>query len=144
MGVVYRGRHVNLHRDVAIKVIGDALAGFANRFRIEAAALGRLKHPHIVDVMDFGVEEARGMAYFVMDLLERTTLGARSESRALDRAEAVAILEKVAEGVDFAHERGVLHRDLKPANIFLVGSADGEVVNPRLRPRPVRSTGRRI
>ena len=60
--------------DVAIKVIGQAVEGFADRFRIEAAALGRLKHPHIVDVMDFGVEEARGIAYLVMELLEGVTL----------------------------------------------------------------------
>ena len=125
MGVVYRGRHVNLHRQVAIKLIAGSREGFGDRFRIEAAALGRLKHPHIVDVMDFGVEEARGIAYLVMELLEGVTLAARCESRPLDRSEALRILEQVAEGVDFAHDHGILHRDLKPANIFLVRSHTG-------------------
>jgi serine/threonine-protein kinase len=128
MGVVYRGRHVNLHRHVAIKVIGASREGFADRFRVEAAALGRLKHPHIVDVMDFGVEQSRGIAYLVMELLEGVTLAARCLSRRLERSEALRILEQVAEGVDFAHDHGILHRDLKPANIFLVRSHAGESI----------------
>jgi serine/threonine protein kinase len=125
MGVVYVGRHVNLHRPVAIKLIAGSREGFGDRFRIEAAALGRLKHPHIVDVMDFGVEEARGIAYLVMELLEGVTLAARCASRPMDRSEALRILEQIAEGVDFAHDHGILHRDLKPANIFLVRSHTG-------------------
>ena len=128
MGVVYRARHINLHRHVAIKVIADPRTEFAARFRIEAAALGRLKHPHIVDVMDFGVDEARGIAYLVMELLDGETLLARCESGPLERSEALAILEKVADAVDFAHERGILHRDLKPANVFLVRTQENESV----------------
>ncbi len=125
MGVVYRGRHVNLHRQVAIKVIAGDGEGFGHRFQIEAAALGHLKHPHIVDVMDFGVEEARGMAYLVMELLEGVTLATRCASHPLDRSDAIRILEQVAEGVDFAHDHGIMHRDLKPANIFLARSNTG-------------------
>jgi serine/threonine-protein kinase len=125
MGVVYRGRHVNLHRQVAIKFIAGTAEGLGDRFRIEAAALGRLKHPHIVDVMDFGVEEARGIAYLVMELLEGATLATRCASHPLDRSDAIRILEQVAAGVDFAHDHGILHRDLKPANIFLARSNAG-------------------
>lgn len=125
MGVVYRGRHVDLRRDVAIKVIGQAVEGFADRFRIEAAALGRLKHPHIVDVMDFGVEDARGIAYLVMELLEGVTLDARCKAGLPARSETLEILEQIADGVDFAHAHGILHRDLKPANVFLVHSSSG-------------------
>jgi serine/threonine protein kinase len=128
MGIVFRARHTGLHRDVAVKIIASSLPGFAERFRLEAAALGRLKHPHIVDVMDFGIEEARGLAYLVMELLEGSTLAARCESRRLDVTEALPILEQVAEAVDFAHEQGILHRDLKPANIFIVRSGAAESI----------------
>jgi serine/threonine protein kinase/CHASE2 domain-containing sensor protein len=129
MGVVYRGHHLNLHRGVAIKVIADPSEGFADRFRIEAAALGRLKHPHIVDVMDFGVDQARGIAYLVMELLEGVTLAGRCDaSRLLGRSEALHILEQVAAGIDFAHDHHILHRDLKPSNIFLVRSHTAESV----------------
>jgi serine/threonine protein kinase len=128
MGVVYRGRHVDLHRAVAVKVMASGAEGFGDRFRIEAAALGRLKHPHIVDVMDFGVEPRRALAYLVMELLEGTTLAARSDTDTVDSAKALSILGAVASAVDFAHERGILHRDLKPANIFLVNSGGGETV----------------
>ena len=129
MGVVYRGHHLNLHRGVAIKVIADPSEGFADRFRIEAAALGRLKHPAIVDVMDFGVDQARGIAYLVMELLEGVTLAARCDaSRLPGRSEALHILEQVAAGIDFAHEHHILHRDLKPSNIFLVRSPTAESI----------------
>src|SRR5262245_2853472 len=126
MGVVYRALHLDLHRSVAIKIIASTREGFADRFRIEAAALGRLKHPNIVDVMDFGVDDERGMAYLVMELLEGVTLAARCDASGLPpRREAVEILEKVAAAVDFAHDHDILHRDLKPANVFLVRSTTG-------------------
>jgi len=129
MGVVYSARHLDLHRSVAIKIIASTREGFADRFRIEAAALGRLKHPNIVDVMDFGVDAARGMAYLVMELLEGVTLAARCDASGLPpRREAVEILEKVAAAVDFAHDHDILHRDLKPANVFLVRSSAGSSV----------------
>jgi serine/threonine protein kinase/CHASE2 domain-containing sensor protein len=131
MGIVYRARHVDLHRAVAIKIIADSRAEFADRFRVEAAALGRLKHTHIVDVMDFGVDEARGIAYLVMELLEGVNLATRCNASHLPpRADAVRILQDVADGIDFAHERGILHRDLKPANIFLVQS--GKTVSVKI------------
>jgi serine/threonine protein kinase/CHASE2 domain-containing sensor protein len=129
MGVVYRARHLDLHRPVAIKIIASTREGFSDRFRIEAAALGRLEHPHIVDVMDFGVDDARGMAYLVMELLEGVTLAARCDaSGPPERREAVDILQKVAAAVDFAHDHGILHRDLKPANVFLVRTNTGTAI----------------
>ena len=123
MGVVYRARHLGLQRAVAVKLIAaDAAAGsdFADRFRLEAAALGRLKHPHIVDVTDFGVETARAIPYLVMELLEGISLADRLTAGRLDRRDAIGILESIAAAVDVAHSRGILHRDLKPANVFLV------------------------
>ena len=129
MGVVYRARHLDLHRSVAIKIIASTREGFSDRFRIEAAALGRLAHPHIVDVMDFGVDDSRGMAYLVMELLEGVTLAARCDaSGPPERGEAVEILQKVAAAVDFAHDHGILHRDLKPANVFLLRSQTGTAI----------------
>jgi CHASE2 domain-containing sensor protein len=129
MGVVYAGRHLDLHRRVAIKVIASPHESFADRFRVEAAALGRLKHPHIVDVMDFGVDRTSGMAYLVMELLDGITLAARcAQSPPLQRSEALHVLEQVADGIDFAHSQGILHRDLKPANIFITNSQTGDAI----------------
>src|SRR5262249_35985542 len=97
-----------------------------DRFGIAAVALGRREHQHIVDVMDFGVDDERGMAYLVMELLEGVTLAGRCDASGHpERREALEILEKVASAVDFAHEHGILHRDLKPANVFLVRSNSG-------------------
>ncbi|MBL8114589.1 MAG: protein kinase [Acidobacteria bacterium] len=125
MGSVFEARHVVLDRLVAVKVLhlaDDAAA--QSRFRVEAQALGRLDHPGIVKVIDFGVEVlGRGIPYLVMERLEGETLDARRMRRGgrLAPAEALPILEAVASAVDAAHRDGILHRDLKPANVFLSG-----------------------
>jgi serine/threonine protein kinase/CHASE2 domain-containing sensor protein len=130
MGVVFRARHLGLGRDVAVKLIRSASApgpAYLDRFRTEAAALGRLEHPGIVRVSDFGVDpRERGTPYLVMEFLEGVTL--EDHCRAigpLPLESALPLLEAMAEAVDFAHSRGVLHRDLKPANVLLVLDGKG-------------------
>ena len=135
MGVVFRARHLGLGRDVAVKLIRSATApgpAFLARFRTEAAALGRLKHPGIVDVSDFGVDPREGgTPYLVMEFLEGFSLEEHGRKNGpLPLEAALPLLEAMAEAVDFAHSRGVLHRDLKPANVLLVPDGTG---TPRVK-----------
>jgi serine/threonine-protein kinase len=124
MGVVYRVRHRALARTFAAKVIHARAAGdpaFQRRFTREAEALGKLRHPHIVDVTDFGIDAGEApQPYLVMELLEGSTLQDRIGTGPLDLAAALPIFEGIAAALDHAHERGVLHLDLKPGNILLI------------------------
>jgi serine/threonine protein kinase len=130
MGVVYRVRHVGLQRQFALKVVNLPHRNreyFLEHFQMEARALGRLKHPNIVDVTDYGVDQrAGGLPYLVMEYLKGRSLTelCRSEG-ALSLARALPIFEAIALAIDYAHDQGVLHRDLKPANILIV--QDGNV-----------------
>lgn len=133
MGTVYRARHLVLQRSFALKLVELSPAldpTFVARFRLEAAALGRLKHPHIVDVSDFGIDPREdGLAYLVMEYLEGKTLAELcSRGRSLPLNSCVPVLEGVGLAIDYAHANGVIHRDLKPSNIFLVRSPDGQDV----------------
>jgi serine/threonine protein kinase len=125
MGVVYRVQHIGLQRHFALKVVNLPQLGrqyFLEHFRMEARALGRLKHPHIVDVTDYGVDKrGNGLPYLVMEYLEGRTLTElyRSEG-ALSPERALPIFDAIARAIDYAHDQGVLHRDLKPANVLIV------------------------
>ncbi len=125
MGAVYRALHVGTGRRVAVKVIAPELAGnreFIERFRREARTIGRLRHPNIVNVTDFGVtgENEQTLAYLVMEHLEGCTLAARlKDNRPLMLADALDILKQTCAAIDEAHRLGILHRDLKPENIWL-------------------------
>jgi serine/threonine protein kinase/CHASE2 domain-containing sensor protein len=125
MGVVYRVRHVGLQRQFALKVVNLPQPGrqyFLEHFQMEARALGRLKHPHIVDVTDYGVDKrGGGLPYLVMEYLKGRTLTelCRSEG-ALPPERALPIFDAIARAIDYAHDQGVLHRDLKPANVLIV------------------------
>jgi CHASE2 domain-containing sensor protein len=123
MGLVYRACHLALRRDFAVKLIRPAdrlQSEFLARFRLEAEALGRLKHPNIVEVTDFGVDPRDGgIPYLVLEYLEGVTLADRCRRGGIAVAEAISVLEPIARAVDFAHDHGILHRDLKPANVFL-------------------------
>ncbi len=130
MGRVYRGEHTAMGKPVAIKVLHAALgrnqeAGI--RFQREAVASGRLDHPNIVNVTDFGVLE-NGALYLVMELLEGESLGQRlAREKRIPWSDALAIMRGVLLGLRHAHDRGVVHRDIKPDNIFLANK-DGEGV----------------
>ncbi len=130
MGAVYQARHLALGRLFAVKLIRRRIpqdAGYVARFRAEAAALGRLKHPAIVDVSDFGWDPRNeGVPYLVMELLDGISLAdhcAAVGPMALDAA--LPILGGIADAVDFAHRAGVVHRDLKPSNVLVYRDASG-------------------
>jgi serine/threonine protein kinase/ankyrin repeat protein len=131
MGAVYRATHVGTGRRVAVKVIAPELAGnreFIERFRREARTIGRLRHPNIVNVTDFGItgEDKQTLAYLVMEHLEGVTLAAKlKDKRPLPLADALDILSQTCAAIDEAHRLGVLHRDLKPENIWLEPVRDG-------------------
>lgn len=131
MGAVYEARHLGTERPVAVKVLLSALLRSSEaleRFRREAKAAGRLRHPNIVDVTDFGVAQVGGqeVAYLVMEYLEGSTLRRLIEERgALPVEVVVGIVEQIAVAVQAAHQAGIIHRDLKPDNVWLIDDARG-------------------
>ena len=120
MGIVYRARHKVLGRTVALKIMAaGALATpeEVRRFQSEARAAAKLDHPHIVPVFDVG--EADGKQFFTMGFVEGGDLNSRVSENLYAPREAAAIVAKLADAVDYAHQQGVLHRDLKPANVLI-------------------------
>ena len=119
MGLVYRAYHAQLERTGAIKVMqaitpdADSVA----RFRHEAQAIARLRHPNIVDVYDFG--EFQGTPYMIVEYIPGGSLAGVLEHGPLDRFTALKYLRGIAAGLDYAHAHGVVHRDVKPANVLL-------------------------
>jgi serine/threonine protein kinase len=132
MGIVYRAQDPALDRVVALKTIilsddADGRKDYQKRFALEARAAGKLTHPNIVTTFDFG--EEGDLAYLAMELLEGTELRMRLKEGALPAAEAVDIAVQVADGLGFAHERGVVHRDIKPGNIMLLERGDVKIMD---------------
>ena len=120
MGQVYRARDAKLGRTVAIKVVPDAFRADpdrAARFEREAKLLAALNHPNIAAL--FGLEEANGCRFLVMELVEGDTLAERVARGPLPIEAALPIALQIAEALEAAHEKGIVHRDLKPANIKL-------------------------
>src|SRR5687768_17415704 len=125
MGTVYLATHVGTERPVAVKIIAPQFmkrSEFVERFRREARAAGRLRHPNVVDVTDFGfANTGQGqVAYLVMEYLDGCTLGEiLEEENNLPVNWTLDILDQVCSAVHEAHEQGIIHRDLKPDNIWL-------------------------
>ncbi len=124
MSIVYKAMHLGLKRYVAIKILQEQQdkAGFLERFRREAEAIGQIKHPNVIDVMDFGFVEIEGkpLGYLVMEFLEGSTLSVLLKKKIkLPLEDAVAIMEQICVAVEAAHKLGIIHRDLKPDNIWL-------------------------
>ena len=125
MGSVYLATHLGTERYVALKLITPEFmrnAEFVARFKREARAAGRLRHPNVVDVTDFGFARAGDelVAYLVMEYLDGCTLGdVLAEEERLPLEWVVDILEQVSSAVHEAHQQGIIHRDLKPENIWL-------------------------
>jgi serine/threonine-protein kinase len=132
MAVVYRAFHPALDRIVAIKVIRSDLTEdpeFVERFRAEAKAVARLRHPNIVQVHDFDVVDGRH--FIVMEHVEGGSLDERladlrERGKWLGAREAARVVSEIAEGLAHAHAMGILHRDVKPANVLL--TRDGRAV----------------
>ena len=126
MGEVYRARDTRLGRDVAAKVLPDALARDTDalaRFEVEARAVAALSHPNILALHDVG--EAAGVRYAVTELLEGETLRAVLGRGPLGVRRALEVAGQVAEALAAAHEKAIVHRDVKPENVYV--TADGRV-----------------
>jgi TM2 domain-containing membrane protein YozV/predicted Ser/Thr protein kinase len=120
MGAVYKARQPMLDRIIALKVLPPAVAGdpgFAERFNREARALARLNHPNIVAVYDFGKVE--NLHYLLMEFVDGTNLRQVEQSGKLSSEQALTIVPKICEALQYAHDQGVVHRDIKPENILL-------------------------
>ena len=126
MGEVYRATDTNLDREVAIKVLPSEVSRDPERlarFRREAQLLAALNHPNIASI--HGLEEAEGMPFLALELVEGEDLSERLKRGKVPVDEALEIAGQIAEALEAAHEKGIVHRDLKPANVKI--TPDGKV-----------------
>jgi TolB-like protein/tetratricopeptide (TPR) repeat protein/tRNA A-37 threonylcarbamoyl transferase component Bud32 len=126
MAEVYRARDTRLGREVAVKVVSEALGtdgAFVERFEREARLVGSVSHPNVVALHDVGVHD--GKPYFVTELLQGETLRTRLTQGQVPLPTALGWATQMAEGLAAAHERGIVHRDLKPENVLI--TRDGHV-----------------
>lgn len=132
MGSVYLARHTNFNKIFAIKVLSSDIAqdpSAYKRFRQEAEACAKIKHPNAVDVNDFGkTPDPEGLVYMVMEYIEGSTLRKIMErGGALSPERAVHLARQICAGISAAHRAGIVHRDLKPDNV-MVEIIDGQEV----------------
>lgn len=123
MGSVWVADHARLNTQVAVKLVSldllEKQPTLVERLDREAAALGRLRNPNIVEIFDHGTT-ANGTPYIVMELLDGVTLwGLIKRHGPLSLTEAAAVVDQIANGLSAAHREGIIHRDIKPQNIFL-------------------------
>ena len=126
MGVVYRATDTKLNRDVALKILPEQFASDSQRmgrFQREAEVLASLDHPNIGQI--YGIEDAGQTKALVLQLIEGPTLAERIAQGPIPVEETLKIALQMAEGLEAAHEKGVIHRDLKPANIKI--TPEGQV-----------------
>jgi eukaryotic-like serine/threonine-protein kinase len=126
MAEVYRARDTRLGRDIALKVVNEALASnpeLVRRFEKEARLAGSLNHPNLVAVYDVGLHE--GAPYFITELLDGESLRHRLSRGRIPIDSAVEWGAQLAQGLAAAHARGIVHRDVKPENVFV--TSDGHV-----------------
>jgi tRNA A-37 threonylcarbamoyl transferase component Bud32 len=120
MGVVYKARQKDLDRVIALKILRPDIESdpaFSERFVREARALAKLSHPAIVTVHDFG--RIDGFYYFIMEYVEGANLRELERSGKLEPRTALAIVPRICEALQYAHDQGVVHRDIKPENILI-------------------------
>jgi serine/threonine protein kinase/Tfp pilus assembly protein PilF len=126
MGVVFKARQVALDREVAVKFLRDAHRaepGQRERFVQEARAIARLRHPHLVQLYEFGEVPAAGGAmsqpYLVLEYVSGGSLADVLRGSPQPPGQAARLVETLADAIHYAHQQGVIHRDLKPANVLL-------------------------
>src|SRR5262245_6185685 len=120
MGEVYRARDPRLGRDIAIKILPADVTASSDRlarFEREARTVARLNHPNIVVL--YSIEEADGVRFLTMELVEGQDLAAMVPPGGLSLAQLLDVAIPLADALVAAHERGVVHRDLKPANVMM-------------------------
>lgn len=120
MGFVFKARQIKLDRLVALKILPQSLAtdpAFAERFSREGRMLARLNHPNIVTVYDFG--QANGFFYLLMEFVDGVSLRQAMRAGGFTPTQALTVVPKICEALQFAHNEGILHRDIKPENILL-------------------------
>ncbi len=130
MGVVYRAVDVNLGRDVAIKVLPEAILhdpGRRARLLQEARAASTLEHPHIAVIHEVG--DADGVTFIAMELIRGEKLSDTIARGPLPQARALSLATEIAEGLARAHEKGIVHRDLKPANVMVTAEGHAKIID---------------
>jgi serine/threonine protein kinase len=132
MGVVYKAQDLKLDRGVALKFLPQELVSNSlalNRFECEARAASALNHPHICTI--YAIEEYERQPFIVMELLEGQTLQERigNGSAHLQTNEVIDFAIQITDGLDAAHQRGIIHRDIKTANIFLTNRGEAKIVD---------------
>ncbi|GJM23037.1 MAG: hypothetical protein DHS20C15_29520 [Planctomycetota bacterium] len=139
MGEVWRARDTQLERDVAIKALPEHFAADderLQRFEREAKAIASLNHPAVAQI--YGVDQIEDTCFLVLELVPGETLGERLSRGALPLREALDVCAQIADGLEAAHESGVIHRDLKPANVLITPEGHVKLLDFGLA-KPVRS-----
>jgi hypothetical protein len=142
MGLVYRAQDTRLHRPVAVKLLSAELTGDADRkqrFLQEARAAARINHPAVAQIFD--ADEAEGVTFIVMELVEGQTVRQLIQSGELDLMGAMEVGVQVARGLAKAHELGIIHRDIKPANIMRTRDGHAKILDFGLAKLVAPATG---
>ena len=130
MGAVYKARDLHLDRFVALKILPPEKVADPERrrrFVQEAKSASALNHPNIASI--YGLEQADGRPFLVLELVEGQTLAERLKKGRIPLDETLNICRQIAEGLEAAHEKGIIHRDLKPANVKITPEGKAKILD---------------